>query len=277
MRTPLVPGAQTPGAQRRTLRTMPVRRPSDDPGTGGAGATRVPEPFDPYPDALRTCRRCPRLVAHREQVAREKRRAYRSETYWGAPVPGFGDPNAQLLLVGLAPGAHGSNRTGRMFTGDASGDFLYPALHRAGLANRPDSRARDDGLELRDVWITAVARCAPPGNKPTREELDSCRPWFAHDVLGLPRAKVVLALGRIAHDGVLKLLGERGLRTTLSAHPFRHAAVHRFDGLPGAADARALPLVDAYHVSFQNTNTGRLTPAMFDAVLRTAMELAGIP
>jgi len=234
--------------------------------------------FDPYPAALAACRACPRLAAHREAVGRSKRRAFAEEDYWAAPVPGFGDPEARLLVVGLAPGAHGSNRTGRMFTGDASGDFLYPALHRAGLADRPESRARDDGLRLRGAWITAVARCAPPGNKPTPAELDACRPWFAHDVDGLTQVRAVLALGRIAHDGVLngvlKLWRERGLRTTLAAHPFAHGAVHRLEGLPGAREAGVLPLVDSFHVSRQNTNTGRLTPAMFDDALATARRLA---
>lgn len=231
-------------------------------------------PFDPYPAALAGCRRCPRLAAHREAVAAAKRRAFADAPYWGAPVPGFGDPRARLLLVGLAPGAHGSNRTGRMFTGDASGDFLYPALHRAGLADRPTSWARDDGLTLRGVWITAVARCAPPGNKPTPTELDACRPWFAHDVDALGDVRAVLALGRVAHDGVLKLWRERGLRTTLGAHPFAHGAVHRLEGLPGADAAGVVPLVDSFHVSRQNTNTGRLTAGMFDAALALAWTLA---
>ncbi len=239
------------------------------------GAIVQPPPaFDPYPPALAACRRCPRLAEHREEVARTKRRAHLDDAYWGAPVPGFGDPNARLLIVGLAPGAHGSNRTGRMFTGDASGDFLYPALHRAGLADRPTSVARDDGLTLSGVWITAVGRCAPPGNKPTPAELDACRPWFAHDVDGLPSIRAILALGRIAHDGVLKLWRERGLRTTLAAHPFAHGAVHRLEHLPGAGDAGVVPLVDSFHVSRQNTNTGRLTAPMFDAALATALDLA---
>ena len=230
--------------------------------------------LDPYPPALAGCRRCPRLVAHRQAVARARRRAHADAAYWAAPVPGFGDPEARLLIVGLAPGAHGSNRTGRMFTGDASGDFLYPALHRAGLADRPLGRDRGDGLRLRGAWITAVARCAPPGNRPTPAELEACRPWFAHDVDGLPRVRAVLALGRIAHDGVLRLWRERGLRTTLSAHPFAHGAVHRLEGLPGAGAAGVLPVVDSFHVSRQNTNTGRLTAAMFDAALATAVGLA---
>jgi len=232
--------------------------------------------FDPYPAALARCRRCPRLAEHRETVARAKRRAYRDETYWGAPVPGFGDPDATIVLVGLAPGAHGSNRTGRMFTGDASGDFLYPALHRAGLASTPSARARDDGLRLQGVWITAAARCAPPGNAPTTLELDACRPWLAFDLDALPGARVLLALGKVAHDAVLKHYRARGMATTLAAHRFGHGSVHRLERLPGAPEAGALPLLDAYHVSFQNTNTGRLTEAMFDAVLARAKDLAAL-
>lgn len=231
-------------------------------------------PFDPFPADLAGCRRCPRLAEHREAVGRVKRRAYAGEDYWAAPVPGFGDPDARLLIVGLAPGAHGSNRTGRMFTGDASGDFLFPALHRAGLADRPISVDRDDGLQLSGVWITAVARCAPPGNRPTPAELDACRPWFAYDVDGLPAVRAMLALGRIAHDGVVKLWRARGLQTTLGAHPFAHGAVHDLRHMPGAADAGVVPFVDSFHVSRQNTQTGRLTAAMFDAALATALRRA---
>jgi len=237
------------------------------PGVGLCPTSR-PEAVDPLPPGLEGCRRCERLVAWRERVAREKRRAYANERYWGRPVPGFGDPEARLLLLGLAPGAHGSNRTGRMFTGDASGDFLYPALHRAGLASAPLSRSRDDGLALRGVWITAVVRCAPPGNKPSRSELDHCRPWLAHDVAGLPRLRAVLALGRVAHDGFLDLLRAAGHELTKARHPFGHGALHRLD--------RAPVLLDSYHVSFQNTNTGRLTPTMFDEVLEHAKALAGL-
>ncbi len=232
--------------------------------------------FDPYPSALASCRRCPRLAAHREAVAARKRRAYLDDTYWGAPVPGFGDPAARIVLVGLAPGAHGSNRTGRMFTGDASGDFLYGALYRAGLASAPVSRARGDGLVLHGLWITAVARCVPPGNKPTPAELDACRSWLAHDLDALGEPRVLLALGKIAHDGVLKHYRARarahGLALTLARHPFAHGALHRLEALRGAPT-----ILDAYHPSFQNTNTGRLTAAMFDQVLATAKRLVGPP
>ena len=206
-------------------------------------------------------------------MAQRKRRAYRDEDYWGAPVPGFGDASARIVLVGLAPGAHGSNRTGRMFTGDASGGFLYPALHRAGLSSAPRSLARDDALVLHRTWITAVARCVPPGNRPTPQELDACRPWLARDLNSLPEARVLVALGKVAHDGVLKHYRERGLDLRLSRYPFAHGAVHRFAAEPGAAPP---PLLDSYHVSFQNTNTGRLTEVMFDEVLELAKRLAGL-
>jgi uracil-DNA glycosylase len=235
----------------------------------------VPD-FDPYPPALASCRACPRLVAHREAVAAHPRRAYAAgEPYWGAPVPGFGDPQATLVIVGLAPGAHGSNRTGRMFTGDASGDFLYPALHRAGVADRPHARHRDDGLTLRGVWITAVARCVPPGNAPTPSELAACAGWLAHDLSHLPQAQVLLALGAVAHGALLRHYRARGLSLRLSAHRFAHGAAHDLRKLPGASASGALPLVDAYHVSRQNTNTGRLTAAMFDRALATALAFTG--
>ncbi len=226
--------------------------------------------YDPAPDALLTCTRCPRLVEHREQVAREKRRSYRNEPYWGRPVPGFGDPEARILLLGLAPGAHGSNRTGRMFTGDGSGGFLYPALYRAGLANQPVAQSRADGLILNGVFITAAARCAPPGNKPTKDELTNCQSWLERDFAGLPQLRVVLALGKIAHESYLELLQRRGYAPTKAAYKFAHGAQHIFEGAP----QNTLPLLDSYHVSLQNTNTGRLTPAMFDAILRRAKHLA---
>lgn len=222
--------------------------------------------FDPAPPELLGCALCSRLVAHREKVAEEKRRAYRDETYWGKPVPGFGDPHARILLLGLAPGAHGSNRTGRMFTGDGSGNFLYPALYRAGLASQPDATALGDGLTLQSVFITASARCAPPDNKPAPEELTNCRSWLERDFSGLTNIGVVLALGSVAHNSYLELLRGRGHKLVKAAYPFKHGAHYTFGG--------ALPLLDSYHVSLQNTNTGRLTPEMFDAVLGRAKVLA---
>ena len=198
---------------------------------------------------LLACRRCPRLVAWREQMAREKRRAYRDESYWGRPVPGFGDPSARVVAVGLAPGAHGSNRTGRMFTGDASGDFLYPALHRAGFASQPQALGREDGLVLHDLFITAVCRCAPPGNKPSAGEMGLCQPYLSAE-LDLLRPRVLIALGRIAFESIVRLYS-----VAPAAMRFGHGALH---DLPGG-----VRLVCSYHPSRQNTQTGRLTGEMF--------------
>ncbi len=213
--------------------------------------------------AITACERCPRLVAWREEVGRKKRRAYRDWTYWAKPVPGFGDPGARLLIFGLAPGAHGANRTGRVFTGDASGDFLYAALFRAGLANQPTSTHREDGLRLKGVYITAAVRCVPPKNKPTREEIQNCADWTARELAHLPNLRVYLALGRIAHDALLDRFGLKK-----KDRPFAHGACHR---LPGGG-----VLLDSYHVSRQNTQTGRLTQSMFDEVLAKAKRLAGL-
>jgi uracil-DNA glycosylase family 4 len=216
---------------------------------------------------LLACRRCPRLVAWREKVACEKRRAYRNWDYWGRPVPGFGDPAARLLVVGLAPGAHGSNRTGRQFTGDASGDFLYPALHRAGFASRPESVSRNDDLELRDLYIAAVCRCAPPGNRPTAQEMANCQPYLEWETAIL-RPKVFVALGRIAFDAILRLVASQpGPRSTIHPRPplFAHGAIFE---LPGGRR-----LLCSYHPSRQNTQTGRLTPEMFDRIWQIAHRL----
>ncbi len=210
------------------------------------------------------CRLCPRLCAWREKVAREKRRAYRDETYWGRPVPGFGDLRARLVILGLAPGAHGANRTGRMFTGDDSGAFLYPALHRAGLASQPSSRGRADGLVLRGCWITAVARCAPPDNKPTPEELAACAPFLDRELALLRSARAVLALGQIAWDGYLRFAERSGAAIPRPRPRFAHGATVE-SGLPHA-------LVGSYHPSRQNTRTGRLTAAMLDAALARAVK-----
>jgi uracil-DNA glycosylase len=215
-----------------------------------------------YSSTFTDCRLCPRLADYREKIALEKRRAYQDQTYWGKPVPGFGDINARILILGLAPGAHGSNRTGRMFTGDASGNFLYPALHRAGLSNQPLSKNRDDGLELKNVWITAAARCVPPGNKPTPEEVTTCRVWLLHDFSQLKNLELVLALGQIAHHAYLDMLKSQGLSLTKSHYPFEHGKLH---SIPAA-----LPMLDSYHVSFQNTNTGKLTESMFEKILQRA-------
>jgi uracil-DNA glycosylase family 4 len=206
------------------------------------------------------CRKCPRLVRYREKVAREKRRAFRECEYWGKPVPGFGDPRAELLILGLAPAAHGANRTGRMFTGDRSGDFLYKALYGAGFANQPTSTSRDDGLRLKGAYIAATARCAPPANKPLPSELANCRPYFERE-LELLRPRAILALGGIAMRAYLSLLKERGVIQSLAAFPFRPGASYQ---LPGE-----LPrLFVSYHPSQQNTFTGKLTQAMLARVLK---------
>jgi uracil-DNA glycosylase family 4 len=219
------------------------------------------------------CRDCPRLVAWRERVAQEKRRAYRDETYWGRPVPGFGDPAAALVIVGLAPAAHGANRTGRMFTGDRSGDFLYAALHRKGIASQAESKRRGDGLELRGAYITAPVRCAPPDNKPEPDEIARCRRWMAEELTFLAGARVYLALGKTGYDAVVRLAGERaGAKVT--APPFGHGVSATIPD-PRTGKGHAL-LFASYHVSQQNTQTGRLTAAMFDAVLDAAMKAAGL-
>ncbi len=201
------------------------------------------------------CRRCPRLVAWREQVAREKRAAFRDWDYWGRPIPGFGDPAARVVLLGLAPAAHGANRTGRMFTGDRSGDFLYAALHRAGFANQPTSTHRDDGLELHDCFITAAVRCAPPANKPLPSERDNCAEWLERELALLVRARVVVCLGAFAW----------GIAAPRPLPRFGHGA---------EAHNGRFALVGSFHPSQQNTFTGKLTPAMMDAVLTRARELA---
>ena len=206
------------------------------------------------------CRKCPRLVKYREAVAREKRRAYRDWIYWGKPVPGFGDPEAKLMLVGLAPGAHGSNRTGRPFTGDKSGEFLYRALYDAGFANRPVAVQRDDGLALIDAYITAAARCAPPDNKPLPSELANCRPYLERE-LEILKPRAILALGKIGWDVYLGILKAQGFIVSRAAHPFGHGA--EVD-LP-SVNAR---LFGVYHPSQQNTSTGKVTLPMYAKVLK---------
>ena len=218
------------------------------------------------------CRACPRLVSWREEVAATKRRAWREWDYWGKPVPGFGDQNARLLLMGMAPGAHGANRTGRVFTGDASGDFLYPALHRAGFANQPNSTDVDDGLELRDCYITSVARCVPPQNRPVAAEIAACRPFLERELALLPRLRVVMPLGRIAFDGYLRALRE--MDHSLPRLDFGHGRLHTLSGgLPDDLPDGLPALLCAYHPSQQNTRTGRLTAEMLDDVLATAKGL----
>ena len=212
--------------------------------------------------AIISCDRCPRLRSYCAEVGRVKRAAYRQDEYWARPVPGFGDPGARLLVLGLAPAAHGANRTGRVFTGDGtggSGDFLMAALKRAGFANRATSQRADDGLELTDVYIAAAVRCAPPANKPLPEEVDRCLEHLVNEVAALPKIEIVIALGKIAWDAWLKLLVRNGAELPRPRPVFSHGAIWRNDGLT---------LVGMYHPSRQNTNTGTVTSAMYDAVLR---------
>jgi len=214
------------------------------------------------------CRRCPRLVEYIAEIGRVKRRAYRDWDYWAKPVPSFGDPQARVLIVGLAPGAHGSNRTGRPFTGDASGAILYRVLYRAGFSSQPDSTSRDDGLRLTDIRITAAARCAPPANKPTTEELRNCRPFLERELDLLTRLKVVVALGKIAFDVYLSILRDRGVIKSRAPFVFGHDVVHRVaEGSP--------VLLSSYHPSQQNTSTGKLNEKMLLDVFRRAKKLAG--
>ncbi len=216
---------------------------------------------------ITNCRKCPRLVEYREEVARTKRRAYRDWTYWGRPVPAFGDPKAHLMIIGLAPAAHGANRTGRMFTGDRSGDFLFEQLYRAGFANQPQSKRADDGLILTDALISAAIRCAPPGNKPLPQEIRNCMPYLEQE-LALVRPRAVLALGGIALNTYLDYLKKQGMIPSRSGYRFAHGASFTLpDDLPR--------LFAAYHPSQQNTQTGRLTPAMFARVLRQICKFLG--
>jgi uracil-DNA glycosylase family 4 len=212
------------------------------------------------------CTRCPRLVAYREQIAREKRRAYRDQEYWGKPVPGFGDPKARVLIIGLAPGAHGSNRTGRPFTGDASGKFMFPVLYETGFASQPNAIARNDGLTLKDLYITAAVRCAPPANKPTPQELANCSHFLDREMAGLEKVKVVVALGKIGFDAYLNYLQRRGQLASKKAYVFKHGASYR---LP---DGKVL--LASYHPSNQNTQTGKLTRTMFVKIFKDAARLA---
>ncbi len=221
------------------------------------------------------CRACPRLVEWREEVARTKRRAYQDEVYWGKPVPGFGDPLAEIAIIGLAPGAHGANRTGRVFTGDDSGDFLYPALHRTGFANQPAATHRGDGLRLYNCYITGVGRCVPPQNRPTGEELNTCRPYLRQELCLLPQLTVIVALGQIAFDQTLRALRELGY--DLPRLDFGHGVHHcltEYDASTDGPLGQGLPhLLASYHPSRQNTQTGRLTPTMLDTVFLSARML----
>jgi uracil-DNA glycosylase family 4 len=215
------------------------------------------------------CERCPRLRAYCAEVARVRRRAFSGWEYWGKPVASFGDPGARALVLGLAPGAHGSNRTGRPFTGDGSGDFLYPVLHEAGFASQTKAVSRDDGMKLSNLWISSVVRCAPPANKPTPEEQRNCAPWLDEEIRLLPDLRVVVCLGKIAFDGFLSHQLRAGQIQERTGFIFRHGAEYELSG--------GLTLLASYHPSLQNTNTGKLTRAMFLAIFNRARQLADRP
>lgn len=214
---------------------------------------------------ISSCVACPRLVEWRESVAADPPKRFRGEQYWARGVPGFGDPAARILVVGLAPAANGANRTGRMFTGDRSGDWLYAALHRAGLANQPESTSIDDGLVLRDAFVTAAVRCAPPANKPATDERDRCLPYLQRELAALPRIRAIVALGAFGWNGALTALAANGLRIPRPRPKFGHAA---------ECEIGDMTLIGSYHVSQQNTFTGRLTEEMLDAVFARAREIA---
>jgi uracil-DNA glycosylase len=219
-------------------------------------------------DSIATCERCTRLRDYCRNLGEVRRRAYQDQVYWARPVPGFGDARARILILGLAPGAHGANRTGRLFTGDGSGDFMYPVLHQLGLASKPQAVSRDDGLKLRHAWIASVVRCAPPGDKPTPQEIRNCSAHLAAEVEALPRVKVVVCLGKIAFDGYLAHLLHSGVIERKSVYSFAHGVEYT---LPNG-----IRLLASYHPSLRNTNTGRLNAVMFSRVFVRARELAGL-
>jgi uracil-DNA glycosylase family 4 len=243
------------------------------PAEGGdRGQVRGPGPLSDDLAALEReiteCRACPRLVAWREQVARQKRAAFASEEYWGRPIPGFGDPEASVVVLGLAPAAHGGNRTGRIFTGDRSGDWLFAALHAVGMANQPTSVSRDDGLRLTGCWVAAAVRCAPPTNRPTTTERDTCLPYAVRELELLPAARAIVCLGGFAWDVAVRVLAARGEAIPRPRPRFAHGAETPVGGIA---------LLGCYHPSQQNTFTGRLRPGMMEDVLRRATEVAGAP
>jgi uracil-DNA glycosylase family 4 len=219
-------------------------------------------------EEITQCTQCTRLISHCQNVAHVKRRAYRDWTYWGKPVPSFGDPNARLLLIGLAPGAHGANRTGRMFTGDSSGDFLYRVMHTCGFASQPASTRREDGLQLFDAYIAASVRCAPPDNKPTTEEIAACRPYLERELDALPNVRVVIALGKLAFDNYLAILRDRNVIRSRAPFVFGHN--RHYETGPGQP-----LLIASYHPSQQNTSTGKLTEPMLRAVFDSARQRIG--
>jgi uracil-DNA glycosylase family 4 len=260
-----------------TNEPAPERQRSQRLKDKGASAVRKTSPkaaasplpvLDQLRETITACERCARLREYCRGIGETRRKAYRDQEYWAQPVPGFGDPQARILVLGLAPGAHGANRTGRPFTGDGSGDFMYPVLHELGLASRPSAVSRDDGLKLRNLWIGSVVRCAPPGDKPTPQEIRNCGSHLADEIAGLRRVRVVVCLGRIAWDGYLAHLLQKGVIARRSSFVFGHGARYTMpDGIV---------LLGSYHPSLRNTNTGRLNRAMFARVFVQARESAGL-
>lgn len=244
-----------------------LRRESDAVRVGRPSLTEIGTLAELH-DRIAGCERCPRLREYCQGIGERKRRAYIDQTYWARPVPGFGDPKARVLTLGLAPGAHGGNRTGRIFTGDGSGDFLYPVLHDAGFANQPTSTGLRDGLRLRGMWISAVVRCAPPGDKPTPEEIRTCAAHLAEEVGLLSKVKVVVCLGKVSWDGYLAHLLRAGVIERRSAFVFSHGAEYKL--------ANGITLLGSYHPSLRNTNTGKLNRAMLLRIFVRARELAGL-
>jgi uracil-DNA glycosylase len=233
-----------------------------------AAAKPLPASLLRVHESIISCERCPRLRIYCQHIAKTKRRAYQDQTYWARPVPGFGDPRARVLILGLAPGAHGANRTGRPFTGDGSGYFMYPVLHETGFASQPEGVAREDGLRLRNAWIASVVRCAPPGDKPNPQEIRNCSAHLTAELGQLTRLRVVVCLGKIAFDGYLAYLVAQGVIERKSAYRFAHGATYQ---LPNG-----MHLLCSYHPSLRNTNTGRLDRAMFTRIFVQARELAGL-
>lgn len=235
---------------------------------GAAVAPKTARSLDELNERIVGCERCPRLRAYCAEIARVRRRQYVNWEYWGKPVPSFGDPDARVLILGLAPGAHGSNRTGRPFTGDGSGNFLYPVLYETGFASQPNAVSCDDGMKLFSLQITSVGRCAPPGNKPTPEELRNCAPWLDEEFSLLRKLRVVVCLGKIAFDGLLAHARRTGQISSRAGFVFRHGREYTLHG--------GLRVMASYHPSLQNTNTGKLTRPMFLAIFSRARELAGL-
>ena len=232
-------------------------------------ASVLPASLIQISESIVSCNLCPRLRDYCTRIGETRRRAYIDQTYWARPVPGFGDPRARVLILGLAPGAHGANRTGRPFTGDGAGNFMYPVLHSLGFASQPDATSRSDGLSLRHCWIGSVVRCAPPGDKPTPQEVRNCAPHLTAEITALPRVRVIVCLGKIAWDAYLAHLVHTGVIPRRSAYRFAHAAEYT---LPNG-----LHLLGSYHPSLRNTNTGRLNAAMFARIFVRARELAALP